>query len=340
MAPGEQPLSCDILVLCWGHLVGQDRGRTRWADPVWAALLKAFGIARTDRGKPYDRDFHRVLAELYNYKLLQERRDRVWLLHPPIEGRFGRYHSIDVGGQRVCILRSDLRLNTGGPTMPVLAMLSQLIEQAEPKLVLSVGLGGGATAEQRVGDVVVSSQARFRLDGELKTSSLNGKTFGGHWQPRSSWFGQMRFEPLQDPALISPSQQYGPPDAPDEPVRPPPHTPRVRVVDAPVVTCPRLTSHGFSLSTIRRTDSPSEPMAAVEMDGAPVAAACDGRADCGFIVGLAVPALYRFSADHGYNLRRAWGDIFMAHSCDAAAENCAQVVRHVCRQHGRAPAAD
>lgn len=315
---------CDILILAWRHEIPIDG---EIVDPIWTALRDAFGFAPRENEQPYERSYDRVLAELRAYRMFQERRDAPYTLHPRLEGHFGRYLTTDMGGRRICLFRSDLRINTDGPTMPVLRMIRQILGEARPRLVLSVGLGGGTGEVDQVGDIVITPRARYHLRGDLEGFVQNGRTFGGIWTPDRDVLNEITLDPLQEPALLAPTPHY---DLPPAPLQPMPHTPQIRVTDRPVLTSPLLTGHGFTLSTPVGRDSLSGLGAAVEMDAAPVAAICGDRIACGFVVGLTAPAVRVFSNDYDQSLRRAWAEVFLRSFATAAAEHCSRVVRAIC----------
>lgn len=317
----------DILVLCWRHEIPGNEAGEAPSDPVWSALRRRFGIEANTDPRSYERGADQLLPDLWSYKLVQEQRDRIWLLHPEVSGRLGRYHAVQVEDRSVCLFRSELRLNTDGPAMPVFRLVRQLIEEARPALVLTVGLGGGVQPEDQGGDVVLATRARFQMAGELETSPLNGEAFGGLWQPRAEWLDGLAFAPLREPRLVPPSPNYQVPAPLPQPAV---HTPRTRLADKPVATCPLVSRHGFRVGTPQGAEWLGDTASATDMDAAVVAHTCGRQLRAGCIVGLAVPALRILTNDFERSLRNAWIDLLTVRFGNAAADNAAQVVHRLC----------
>lgn len=302
----------------------------KFVDPVWQALREVLGLS----GSPaaYSHGANEFLAELRAHKLFLEDRDRFWRLHPPLRQRRGAfitgvYHQGTAGGRSAIVFASDLRLNTDGPTMPVVRLLTQLVREAQPRLVVHVGLGAGVRAEHQIGDVVVTNRARFELRGELEGSRLNDQTYGGAWRPAPSLVDGLTFDELREPALLPPSPHYE--DIPHP--QPPPHRPQVRLENLPVVTRPRVTDTIFDIPSPDAGDPSywAEAACAVDMDAAPVAAACGELLPCAFVLGLAAPAIRRFEYDYESSLRRAWAEHMVTSFATESARNAAQVVRRI-----------
>jgi hypothetical protein len=92
-----------------------------------------------------------VLPELRTHKLFLEDQDRFWRLHPPLSQRAGAFITAafqltTVSGKRVLLFSSELRLNTDGPSLPVLRLIAHLVQQVRPSLVLFAGFGAGRAA--------------------------------------------------------------------------------------------------------------------------------------------------------------------------------------------------
>lgn len=274
-----------------------------------------------------------VLPDLRMHKLFLEDRDRFWRLHPPLNQRggafvTGAFQQVTVSGRNVLLFSSDLRLNTDGPSMPVLRLAANLLQQVKPSLVLFAGLGAGVLPEHQVGDVALSASGTLALRGELEGTSLNDRTYGNAWTPDSALVEGLVFAPLQEPGLLAPSPHYG-----NEPAsRPPVHQPQARVERLPVMTRPRVTDDLFEIPSPYATDQGlywGDKACAVDMDAAAVAAACGEYIRCGLVIGLAVPGIRRFEYDYESSLRRAWAEHFLHSFADDAARNVALVVRRL-----------
>jgi hypothetical protein len=297
-------------------------------------------------GTPYRREIYRLLGDLQAYHAFQARLRRPARLRPALGGdpALGDYvltrldpppgapPAENGGGNTVLLLNSRVRLNTGGTSLPVLRMLSQILDEAGPKLVLSVGFGGGVTADDRAGDVIVTSKARYRLRGELRGYAGNGQTFGGRWAPEATWFDALNFEPLAEPALIAPTVHHA-----EAPAPPPALAPLLAIDRRPVLTAPLLYDHGFALGapTVGSANYLGRDGCAADMDAAPVAQACDEhpqKPPCGFVVGILLPLLATLEEDHDSALRKAWMYHFATTFAERVAQNAAGVVHAICRQ--------
>jgi hypothetical protein len=70
--------------------------------------------------------------------------------------------------------------------MPVKDMFKQVIQQVEPKLVITSGTAGAIGAKLQLGDVVVSNTARFKLDLRFNSAPFNHQCFTSGYQPRAN----------------------------------------------------------------------------------------------------------------------------------------------------------
>lgn len=306
--------SCETLVVCWRH---EEPGTD--ADVVWNALLDRFGLDSRN-SRRYTRGSDRLLARLQAHKLVQEQRDRYWLLHPRLESyqgahRFGQY----LQASSSCFFRSELRLNTDGPTLPVLDLMVQLVSEVRPRRVIALSLGASTDAAHEGGDVILCGQARFALHGEISGSDLNNRQFGTAWTPPAALNG-LTFGPLQAPPLQPPSPHYV--EISPWP-QPRPYTPRSFAAPHAINTSPALTEHQFRVPTPGELDAEAS---AVDMDCASVAYACDSLGvPCHIVLGVAVPPVAQFTEDADGAIRRAWiGELRDAFGA-AAAQNAAEI---------------
>ncbi len=341
--PAIKPLDpADILIVTWQHSLRDDneKSRNKNHDYVWEALCKEFGKkfdGPKSQGGPesYARNGDQFLSELWSYKRQQEARDRFFLLHPNTDGRLGEFHTLTIGppgaasAKKVCLFHSALRINTDGPTVPVVRLLKQILTEAQPKLALGVGLGGGVTAVHQVGDVIVANQAEYQLRGELDGSLRNGLSKLSTWQPQAALFSGLTFDKLQEPALVPPSPNY---DRPASLPQPPQHQPVVRIADKPVRTCPQLTDNGQMIGIPNGNGKGldfSGAYSATDMDVASLAEACAeaGVVDFGFLLGLNIPAVNPLSPAA---LRDGWIEFFTNRFATAAATNAARAARATC----------
>jgi hypothetical protein len=322
----ESESKAECLVVVWDHQVSLEG---QWTDPVWTEVRRALDVPPKKKSSTYRLGFNEYLDDLWLQKLRQEERDQSWLLHPMVYPyKSGDLLILGSKPHRVALFHSKVRLNTGGPSMPALRAMRDLLNDLAPELVLSVGLGGGAKATDVAGDVVLSSKASFDLPGELATSSLQRQTFGGRWTPDPTWFQELELEPREEPSLVAPSLNY---EAPSVSLRPlTAREPHVLVRDRPVLTMPRLSAHGFVIPAPAGSGSIGARGGAVDMDAAALAYACGQGIDFGAVVGVAVPPIRRLTEDLEGRLRIGWAELFLKAHAQQAARNAALVVRRIC----------
>ena len=123
---------------------------------------------------------------------------------PPsrINNRLGSWFPVTIGNLKVICFKSELHLNqdgiwlnedgteasakTGLATLPVKDLFIQLIKEANPSHVITVGTAGAVFVEHGLGDVVVTRGAKFRLTDEFKKEPYNGIHIKGT-QYKSDW---------------------------------------------------------------------------------------------------------------------------------------------------------
>jgi nucleoside phosphorylase len=123
---------------------------------------------------------------------------------PPsrINNRLGSWYMVKIGELKVICFKSELHLNqdgislnengtpsdttTGFATLPVKDLFMQLIKEAKPSHVITVGTAGAVFKEHGLGDVVVTRGAKFRLQDEFEKEPYNGIDIEGA-QYKSEW---------------------------------------------------------------------------------------------------------------------------------------------------------
>lgn len=136
--------------------------------------------------------------------------------------RLGSYFPTRIGQLSVLCFKSELHLNQDGistgdgtATLPIKDLFAQMIAEVEPKVVLTVGTGGGVAADQDLGDVVVTRAALFRCQSEFKNEPWNGETFKSDWPIPTTRFAQaetlmQRYaDELVEPGFAPPTKRYG-----------------------------------------------------------------------------------------------------------------------------------
>ena len=88
---------------------------------------------------------------------------------PALEAkRLGAYWTTTIGKQSVVVFKSDSHMSQDGPELPNIDVWTQIIEEVQPKLVITTGTAGGIGKDCEVGDVVVSPIVRFDCISKFK----------------------------------------------------------------------------------------------------------------------------------------------------------------------------
>ncbi|MCX6316019.1 MAG: hypothetical protein NTW29_01910 [Bacteroidetes bacterium] len=156
---------------------------------------------------------------------------------PPsrVNNRLGSWYPVTVGNKKVICFKSELHLNqdginlnadgtpadtvTGYATLPVKDLFIQLIEEAQPSLVITVGTAGAVFKEHGLGDVVVTRGAKFRLQDEFAKEPYNGIDIEGaqykcEWEVPTQYFEKAEEmmggfkQNLKEPAFTTPTVRY------------------------------------------------------------------------------------------------------------------------------------
>jgi hypothetical protein len=135
--------------------------------------------------------------------------------------RLGSYFPTKIGGLDVLCMKSELHLNQDGiktgegtATLPVKDLFAQIIAEARPDVILTVGTAGSVFRDFQLGDVVVTRGAKFRLSMEFRNEDFNDQTYRSDWQiPTDRLFDALtlmqRFAPeLREPPFGPPSKAY------------------------------------------------------------------------------------------------------------------------------------
>ena len=89
---------------------------------------------------------------------------------PAIEAnKLGSYWKSTINGHSVIVFKSESHLSQDGPKTPNVQVWQQLIDEVNPKLVLTTGTGGGIGRDTMVGDVIVSPVVHFDAIKQFKT---------------------------------------------------------------------------------------------------------------------------------------------------------------------------
>ncbi len=256
----EAPLpEADIVVITWT------------ADEA-DALARIFTprVSR-ERWHPYSRDFDRYVERIR--KGAPARR----------AGRLGSYLQTTIGGRSVLAMKSELHMNQDGirtaegTTLPVKDFFKQIVAEAKPSHVLTIGTAGSVFEEFGLGDVVVTRGAKFKCGDEFKTAPFNGQAFRSEWEIPATHLGHAQelmkqvAPELAEPPMGPPTKAYkwdGPP------LSAPSRQPKIRLEGADFPEYwPILTTDYFEYGTsANRLDKLG---VAVEMGDAVLGLACE-----------------------------------------------------------------
>lgn len=201
-----------------------------------------------------------------------------------IARRLGSYFPVTIGDTKVLAMKSELHMSRDGistgdgtATLPVKDFFAQIIDEAKPKLVMTIGTSGGTAATQNLGDAVVTRAARFRCAEEFGKEPFNHKTFKSEWDLPT---GQLEAgeklmaryaERLVEPAFLPPTVRYGYDGPPLE--NKPPNVPKIlRDGEQMKAFDPVLTTDFFEFGT--STNHLEKEGCAVEMGDAVLGLLC------------------------------------------------------------------
>ena len=112
--------------------------------------------------------------------------------------RLGAYWTTTIGGKKVVVFKSDSHLSqdtkklpTGTGTLPNEDVWKQIIEEVNPKLVITTGTAGGIGKECEVGDVIVSPIVRFDCLKWLKSEPFHDADYQDG-APKTKFFAKAK----------------------------------------------------------------------------------------------------------------------------------------------------
>ena len=126
------------------------------------------------------------------------RKDATRLPRPPGETAWA-YWTTTIGGKKVVVFKSDSHMSQDGPQLPNIDVWMQIIEEVQPRLVITTGTAGGIGKQFEVGDVIVSPIVRFDCTSEVQERALHsGSLFEQSaetnilWRARNAFQGERR----------------------------------------------------------------------------------------------------------------------------------------------------
>lgn len=308
--------TCDILVIHFNQNDDVDALRQELTSEL---KLRKDSETYFEMGSTY-------LSRLRAHKLWCEDTNRHFRLHPILsqyQGSLilGHYWEKTLDSKKVCVFESDLRILNGGPDLPAFQLCQQVIAQTNPRLVIYAGLGAGTSAEQQLGDVVVSASASSEWVGEWSNGPQNLQTTTANWTPPQL---QSSFETIQETGLQAASPHYAP--APEAPA---PHQPKVIASSLPILTSPGSSSTMPGLASPDPDDRGYRGEVACAVDTDAFCVAWGHQVPCALVVGLASPALHRLPVDFQGTLRESWLTHFWRDYSPQAARNVAHTVHQL-----------
>lgn len=105
--------------------------------------------------------------------------------------RLGTYWTTTVGSKKAVIFKSDSHMSQDGPQLPNIDVWSQIIDEVNPKLVITTGTAGGIGKQFEVGDVIVSPVVRFDCTAKFKNKPFANQDFESS-TPRTTHFASAR----------------------------------------------------------------------------------------------------------------------------------------------------
>jgi nucleoside phosphorylase len=97
---------------------------------------------------------------------------------PALESkRLGSYFPATISGKRVLCFKSELHFSQDGPKMPIAKLWAQLIQEVNPKLVITTGTAGGIGSAVELGDVVAAQAVRFDCTKEFKAKPFHNSVY-------------------------------------------------------------------------------------------------------------------------------------------------------------------
>lgn len=197
---------------------------------------------------------------------------------------WGSFRMVQLAGQKVLLLKSDMHLAQDGRSLPLRQFVAQICSEAQPTYVLSIGTAGGVRSEDALGSALITNSARFYLLEDFKNAEFNRTTVTSSWQPATNLLPIAQRMVLQVPGYtVLPLSPHYPPGAsitPDAPAS------SIKVVTQQ----PIITTDSFMFGTT--TNSLDQIGCIIEMDDAAVGMTCDQHnTPFGFIRNVSDPVI-------------------------------------------------
>ena len=105
-----------------------------------------------------------------------------------VRDQAGSWATTRMGDTTAVLVKSDLHPCLDGDQLPVQALLSQMLDQVEPRLVITTGSAGGLGPDVATGDVIVSRHVRQHATAGSGDYSRAGQSYSSTARLRASQF--------------------------------------------------------------------------------------------------------------------------------------------------------
>ncbi len=112
--------------------------------------------------------------------------------------RLGAFWTTKIGSKKVVVFKSDSHMSQdtkkvpkAGETLPNYDLWKQIIDEVQPKLVITTGTAGGIGPKCEVGDVVVSPIVRFDCQKWLKSTPFHDASYTDD-APKTKYFSKAK----------------------------------------------------------------------------------------------------------------------------------------------------
>jgi nucleoside phosphorylase len=289
-----------------------------WTNAEWAALDHVFcdsdvamsynAIANTKSWDGswlfYARNFSSVAGSLTGKS--PSKANQAW----------GRFRVVTINSKKVLLFKSDMHISTDGVTIPLINLVSQIVADAKPSLILSIGTAGGTRNQDDLGTVSVTHAAHFLLDGEFKSKAFNNKTYSSDWKTTAAKLAVVDSLLMQTPVATAHLQELLDKlnakektnltlnQVENKEIKPGAISPKLNIFTVPV-----LTTNGYEVGN---TGGNYKDYAAVEMDDAVVGMqATAGNVEFGVLRNISDPVQNAALAE---KIQQSWaGSIYNAY---------------------------
>lgn len=162
-----------------------------WASAEWAALQHVFCAGRSPM--PYSTRSSGTWAGWERYSAhLPSGAPSGWTF-------WGYYRTVEVGGERVLLFKSNTHLDWPGPTF-LTALIKMIIADVNPSVILSIGTAGGAKPQDHIGTVRAVSAGTLFESGQPQSTWPEYKN---GWKANDAILGSADFKQLLFPVPMT-----------------------------------------------------------------------------------------------------------------------------------------